>query len=422
VLYATSSGAVIDWYGVASGGTALLSGNNTYTTPSLSASTTYYTQARSTSAGSCTSAARTAVTATVNTVPANPTVTAAARCGTGTVALRASSSGAVIDWYGVASGGTALLSGNNTYTTPSLTATTTYYAQARSTSAGSCTSAARTAVVATVNATPTIARTGGAATQSVSQYVAISTITYTASNATSISRGGSLPAGVSGAASGLVYTISGTPSATGTYGYTVTASHTNGCSTTTAGTLTVNIPPTPPSAASTRTWVIGTQTWSDAIKAKPSGCTETTNFGTTDPPTTAYYWTSGLQSGSGYLYNYKCLNENAASLCPSPWHVPLIADFVTLDIALGGTGENRWGVGAAWIQTNLIERWGGVFSGYANGTVISEKGTAIAYFANELNQYNMVGHLYTNAEWTSVETTGNTVSYRRYGAQIRCVR
>jgi hypothetical protein len=65
------------------------------------------------------------------------------------VALRASSSGAVIDWYAASSGGTALKSGSNTYTTPSLSASKAYYAQGRN-STTSCLSASRTSVTATV--------------------------------------------------------------------------------------------------------------------------------------------------------------------------------------------------------------------------------------------------------------------------------
>jgi hypothetical protein len=85
-----------------------------------------------------------------NPLPTNPTVTAASRCGDGTVTLRATSSGAVIDWYRAASGGTALLEGNNRYTTPRLSASTTYYTQARNSTTG-CLSAVRTAVTATIN-------------------------------------------------------------------------------------------------------------------------------------------------------------------------------------------------------------------------------------------------------------------------------
>jgi hypothetical protein len=57
--------------------------------------------------------------------------------------------GLTADWYSAASGGTALLTGTTTYTTPSLTATKSYYAAARNAST-TCVSATRATVTATV--------------------------------------------------------------------------------------------------------------------------------------------------------------------------------------------------------------------------------------------------------------------------------
>ena len=156
------TGQTIDWYAAATGGTALVTASNSYTTPSISTTTTYYAQARNTTT-SCLSLARTAVTATVNAVPATPTGTAGSRCGTGTVALSAApGTGETVDWYAAATGGTALLAGNVNYTTPSISATTTYYAESRNTTTG-CISATRTAVVATVNTVPASPTAGNAA-------------------------------------------------------------------------------------------------------------------------------------------------------------------------------------------------------------------------------------------------------------------
>ncbi|MDR3184648.1 MAG: hypothetical protein LBT49_04500 [Prevotellaceae bacterium] len=87
-------------------------------------------------------------------LPNNPTVTAGSRCGAGTVQLSASSPGADIDWYDAATGGTRLAQASGAYTTPGLSATTTYYAEARVAATG-CKSTGRTAVTATVHALPT---------------------------------------------------------------------------------------------------------------------------------------------------------------------------------------------------------------------------------------------------------------------------
>jgi hypothetical protein len=153
------AGETIDWYSAASGGTLLLTGNTSYTTPSISATTIYYAQARNTTTG-CLAAARRAVTATVNPLPASPTAGNNSRCSTGTVTITATpGSGETIDWYSAAAGGTLLLTGNTSYTTASISASATYYAQARNTTTG-CLAAARTAVTATVNPLPASAAAG----------------------------------------------------------------------------------------------------------------------------------------------------------------------------------------------------------------------------------------------------------------------
>ena len=91
------------------------------------------------------------------TVTAYPTVqatTPASRCDTGTVTLGATASAGTLSWYANATGGIALGTGTS-FTTPSITATTTYYVE---TASASCNSV-RTAVIATVNTTPSVTAT-----------------------------------------------------------------------------------------------------------------------------------------------------------------------------------------------------------------------------------------------------------------------
>ncbi|MFN5168110.1 MAG: DUF6443 domain-containing protein [Cyclobacteriaceae bacterium] len=64
---------------------------------------------------------------TVPALPANPVLTAGARCGPGTVVLNGSAASNSIRWYAAASGGTPLATGLS-FTTPSISATTTYFA------------------------------------------------------------------------------------------------------------------------------------------------------------------------------------------------------------------------------------------------------------------------------------------------------
>ena len=146
------------WYTVAVGGTAIAGQTNaTYTTPALAITTNYYVAINN---GICESA-RTVVTATINTIPAAPTTTGAAICGSGSVTLSATGGTAgQYRWYTVAVGGTAIAGQTNaTYTTSVLTVSTTYYVAINN---GVC-EGARTAVVATINTPPTAPTTTSAA-------------------------------------------------------------------------------------------------------------------------------------------------------------------------------------------------------------------------------------------------------------------
>lgn len=91
------------------------------------------------------------------TPPTVASSTNAERCGTGTLTLNATASSGTIDWYDSPTGGTALATGTNNFTTPSLSSTTSYYAEAVD---GACVSAARTEVIATINAVPAPVITG----------------------------------------------------------------------------------------------------------------------------------------------------------------------------------------------------------------------------------------------------------------------
>ena len=145
VLGGGGCSGTLNWFAASSGGTSLGTGAS-FTTPSISTTTTYYAEC---SQSGCASG-RVAAIATITSAPAAPTASGVSRCGTGTVVLTASGcSGGTMTWFTAASGGTNLGSGASV-TSPSISATTTYYVEC---SVGSCVSG-RTAVVATVNAIP----------------------------------------------------------------------------------------------------------------------------------------------------------------------------------------------------------------------------------------------------------------------------
>ncbi|WP_294820051.1 T9SS type B sorting domain-containing protein [uncultured Flavobacterium sp.] len=150
-LEATASGGTVSWYAMASGGDTLGTGNS-FTIPSLSATTTYYAE---TTNGPCTSA-RVPVTVTVNTLPGITSTTNGIICAQGTATIGAVSNSAVVNWYAAASGGTILATGE-TFITPVLNTTTSYYAEA--VSPEGCISETRTAIEALVLPLPTLSVT-----------------------------------------------------------------------------------------------------------------------------------------------------------------------------------------------------------------------------------------------------------------------
>lgn len=146
IISATSSGNMVYWYVNPTGGSPIDVGS-AFTTPSLTATTTYYASPYD---ASCATGSRTAVTVTVNQ---RPTITAGANqviCGAGTAQLQATASAGNVTWYDAPTGGNQVGTGT-AITSPSITSTTTFYAEAVN---NNCVSATRAAVTVTVNSTP----------------------------------------------------------------------------------------------------------------------------------------------------------------------------------------------------------------------------------------------------------------------------
>ncbi|MER3465647.1 MAG: hypothetical protein C4329_15775, partial [Chitinophagaceae bacterium] len=114
------------------GGTVVTGIASPITISGLTGSTTYQVYVRQNCGSGLFSANATAVTfTTTNCTPASITsTTPGSRCGIGTVTLGATANGgATINWYAAATGGSVLANGTS-FSTPSLSTTTTYYAEA----------------------------------------------------------------------------------------------------------------------------------------------------------------------------------------------------------------------------------------------------------------------------------------------------
>jgi hypothetical protein len=281
----------------------------------------------------------------------------------------------------------------------SLTATATYYAQARN-STTNCLSAARTAVTATVNTVPSVTLSSGSNNQTVNAGTAIGTIKYTASNATTIYRSGTLPTDVSSSVtSNTTLSIYGTPSSAGTFNYSVSSSHTNGCvsSTTLAGTITVNAAMT---FFSSSTWSYGSLTWSDWIVG-PSACNKMDFTSSTVTPDCRSYTVDGKLR---YYYNWAYVNANKSTMCPSPWRVPTKVDSDALVSA-----TNYTALGNAW----------GYYGGAAIGSSMNNTDLGAYYWSSTeySNAYNAYSVYYVRGGYLGVSS-----DYKSNGYQVRCVK
>jgi uncharacterized protein (TIGR02145 family) len=159
------------------------------------------------------------------------------------------------------------------------------------------------------------------------------------------------------------------------------------------------------------------QTWSGASSYVPVNCELSNNFVSGAP---ARYSSSDLQAGSGYLYNYACVNKEQHNLCPAPWRVPTLQDFIDLDRFFGGTGEIRTSTTyQTFITEHYINAWGGVYGGYRDATSIRHKGDYMAL-------WSAVGGP-SSAYTLCVYYTAGTIdpmnyATQRFGMQVRCVR
>ncbi len=120
------SGYIYNWYAGASSSTPVFTGAD-FTTPVINASTVYYVDATNTNG--CVSAIRTADSLTI-TAPPQVLAKGAAVCPGTSAVLTAitTDENAVINWYSLQTGGTPLFTGLN-FTTPAITAVTTYYVE-----------------------------------------------------------------------------------------------------------------------------------------------------------------------------------------------------------------------------------------------------------------------------------------------------
>jgi uncharacterized protein (TIGR02145 family) len=317
-------------------GTPTNTGTFNYTIPltGTSCSSVNATGTITVTAACAAAAASTTPTLTVNTVLTN--ITHSTTSATGIGSASGLPTGVSAAWSGnvITIRGTPTATGTFNYTIP-LTGT-------------SCSSVNATGTI-TVTA-PVCAATAASTTPTLPVSTVLTNITHATTIATGIGTASGLPAGVTAAWSGNVITISGTPTNTGTFNYTIPLTGTSCSSVNATGTITVS-PPACGSVTSVTdidgntypTVSIGNQCWmSENLKTSRyrnggliPNVTDNTAWSNSTIGAWSYYNNAEANNAIyGKLYNwYTTLGD---TLCPTGWGVPTDAEWTILTTYLGG--------------------------------------------------------------------------------------
>ncbi len=358
-LTATSAGNTIRWYAADIGGSIIAtskSGANFSVTPANT--TTYYAEALN--AAGCSSPARTAVTVTVKPPPIITSTTPASVCGSGTVTLNAASSAGIINWYSNTTTGTILATGVS-FTTPVITVSKTYYVDATS---NGCKTATRTAVTATVNASP-----AAPAVRTITQptcAVSTGSVVLNGLPATGNWTLTRTPGGTTTTGTGTSTTITGL--STGTYAFTVT--NTAGCTSGSSTNVVIHAQPAAPAMIITNPAAVCSPLKVDlTATAVTAGSTRdlTFTYWTNAAATISYTTPSAADDGTYYIKGTTssgCSNIKPVTVTVNP-----------LPTANAGSGGNECGLN---FKCDAVESIG-------TGTWTQTTGTGTASFSPDSN-------------------------------------
>ncbi len=170
-------------------------------------------------------------------------------------------------------------------------------------------------------------------------------------------------------------------------------------------------------------WLVDTLLWSDAVSVNT--CQKTAfDGGYITPPT----FHSDCRSNPGYkgdLFSWCAVKKFEDLLCPKPWRVPSVEDFVALDLSFGGNGEDRMLappdlplVNDYYVNSNV---WGGTFAGacLSTGGIGVQQGEYAHYWSKTATDANNARHLYFDSKG---QNSPQWSTGKNPGFSLRCVR
>jgi len=178
------------------------------------------------------------------------------------------------------------------------------------------------------------------------------------------------------------------------------------------------------SFATDQTWMVGFQTWSDAVTA--TACQKETFAGGVGGASPNF--NADCRSNpdfSGDLFSWCAVVRFADVLCPYPWRVPTMQDFVNLDIVKSGVfdmgvgGRNRNNDTPEFVRTRYIAHWGGGFGGYSSGGAFFYQGYGGFYWAQTDAAGVFARGLFFTTSGAVFPEGGQ---HKSLGLSLRCVR
>jgi uncharacterized protein (TIGR02145 family) len=174
-----------------------------------------------------------------------------------------------------------------------------------------------------------------------------------------------------------------------------------------------------------QTWIVGNQEWSDVVMA--TACRKEifnggdVEFDGKSTETYAENFKADCRSNPNFgdLFSWCAVIRFQKQLCLAPWRVPEHTDFEILDIALGGTGEDRKDI--PFINKNYINPtiWGGTYGGGCiSGTMLHQN--------SEANYWSLSDGGFMGGFYLTFHSSGyiDPLSYtdKTIGYMLRCVR